>query len=121
MTATTPSDTSALSGSERGRANKRWLFGPVTDLLLGCGVGYVLLIALVPWFGFELHTLAAIGLLSTLLIATPHYGATLLRVYASRSDLRKYALFTIYASAIVWLGFVVGLYDLRVGSFLITL
>ena len=101
--------------------NQRWVFGPIPDLLLGCGLGYVLLISLLPLLPVDAQMLVTLGTFGTLLIGAPHYGATLLRVYASPVDRRKYAFFAIYLSAMVWLWFGVGLYDLGVGSAMITL
>jgi hypothetical protein len=101
--------------------DRRWVFGPVPDLLLGCGLGYALLIASLPLLPIDNATLGVIGTFGTLLIAAPHYGATLLRVYRHRADRRKYAFFSVYLSAVVWLWFVAGLHDLRVGSAMITL
>jgi len=111
---------SAISPADASQ-DRRWLVGPATDLLLGCGLGYALWIAVVPWLGLDANALAAAALIVSVLLAGPHYGATLLRVYGSQSDFRKYRVFTVWISAVVWLCFVVGLYDLRVGSFLITL
>jgi tetratricopeptide (TPR) repeat protein len=101
--------------------DRRWVFGPVPDLLLGCGLGYALLIASLPLLPIDNATLGVVGTFGTLLIAAPHYGATLLRVYRHRADRRKYAFFSVYLSAVVWLWFVAGLHDLRVGSAMITL
>jgi len=100
---------------------RRWVFGPLPDLLFGCGLGYVLLIATIPWLPLGVEGLAAAGLIASLVFAAPHYGATLVRVYGHRRDRRKYAFFAVWASAIVWLGFVFGLHDVLIGSFLITL
>ena len=101
--------------------DRRWVFGPIPDLMLGCGLGYVVLIAILPWVPLELQTLALVGTVGSLVIGAPHYGATLMRVYRHAEDRRKYAFFTVYLSLIVWLWFGVGLYDVRVGSALITL
>lgn len=101
--------------------DRRWVFGPMPDLLLGCGLGYAMLIALLPLLPVETQTLLVAGTFGTLLLGVPHYGATLLRVYQNAEDRRRYAFFSVYLSAIVWLWFAVGLYDLRVGSAMITL
>ena len=108
MTAIAPSD-------------QRWIFGPIPDLLIGCGLGYALLIAVIPLLPFDVATFAVVGMYGSLVIGAPHYGAPLLRVYRLSEGRRKYAFFSIYLSAIVWLWFAVGLYDLRVGSAMITL
>ena len=75
----------------------RWLFGPVPDLLLGCGLGYVLLLAAFLAAGVERSSVAALGVvpLISILTGTPHYGATLLRVYETRAERRKYAFFAV--------------------------
>ena len=108
MTAIAPSD-------------QRWIFGPIPDLLIGCGLGYALLIAVIPLLPFDVTTFAIVGMYGSLVIGAPHYGATLLRVYRHREDRRKYAFFSVYLSAIVWLWFAFGLYDIRLGSAMITL
>ena len=76
-----------------------WLFGRGTDLLIGCGLAYLLFIPVLllvsgatgvtDWPPF---LVIALGLLTS----TPHYGATLLRVYQTREDRRKYALFALW-------------------------
>jgi len=101
--------------------SRRWVFGPIPDLLIGCGLGYALLISFLPLLPVPAKTLVTIGTFGTLLIGAPHYGATLLRVYGSAENRRKYAFFAVYLSAMVWLWFGIGLFDLGVGSAMITL
>lgn len=55
-----------------------------------------------------------------LLIATPHYGATLLRVYEQRSERKAYALFTVWATIALIALFVLGVRDPAVGTLLFT-
>ncbi|MEE8509356.1 MAG: tetratricopeptide repeat protein [Myxococcota bacterium] len=103
---------------------QRWLFGPAPDLLLGCGVGSMLLILLLfvpmlkgavdPWI------VLVAGLLS-LFTNTPHYGATLLRVYEHDADRRRFSLFTVHATALLAALFIAGIYSIFLGSLLITL
>ena len=102
-------------------AHRRWLFGPAPDLLFGCGLGYALLIGALAVAPISRSSLVAFGALATFLIGMPHYGATLLRVYERREDRRKYAFFSVYVSLAVWLFFAAGLYDLTVGSLLVTI
>jgi hypothetical protein len=68
----------------------RWLFGPAPDLLLGCGLLYVFIFALYALGGEGIRASEAPYLfpLLVLLFSTPHYGATLLRVYEQRSSRR---------------------------------
>jgi hypothetical protein len=97
--------------------SQRWLFGPARDLLLGCGLGYMLVFAALCFVGPFVRTQSpqALAPLILLLVGAPHYGATLLRVYERRSDRRTYALFAVWttlalalvfvgATRLVWLG-----------------
>jgi tetratricopeptide (TPR) repeat protein len=103
--------------------SRRWLFGPVPDLLLGCGIGYAFLFAAMSFAGPELRWAVPFGLapLVALVSGTPHYGATLLRVYERRADRRAYALFTVWATLAVAAAFVWGLHDVFVGSVILTI
>ena len=81
----------------------RWLFGPVPDLLLGCGLLYVAVFAVYAVGGAEVRTSEVPYLfpLLVLVFSTPHYGATLLRVYEERSSRRAYTLFAVHATLVV--------------------
>ncbi len=103
---------------------QRWIYGPTSDLLLGCGGIYLVALVALPWLlayssvsAWETFSVAIIGLLTN----TPHYGATLLRVYERATDRRRYLLFSVYLSAAIWLLFVAGLHFFALGSFLVTL
>jgi len=103
---------------------QRWIYGPTSDLLLGCGGIYFLALVALPWLlgaptvaGWETFAVAVLGLLTN----TPHYGATLLRVYERAADRRRYLLFSVYLSAALWALFVAGLHLFALGSFLVTL
>jgi tetratricopeptide (TPR) repeat protein len=108
--------------TEAAARRERWLFGPVPDLVFGCGLLYVVLFvvqtvsgpAMRAWFPYALAPFL------TLLLGTPHYGATLLRVYERREDRRRYALFAVWATALMGILFVVGLRDFAIGSLLVT-
>ena len=106
------------------RFQTRWLYGPASDLLLGCGLGYALFVAI--FLFADTQALVAdwvpvaivfLGLITN----SPHYGATLIRVYEKRADRRKYAFFTVYLTIALAALFVAGLHFLWMGSFLITL
>src|SRR5258706_1322153 len=87
-----------------------WLFGPVSDLLFGCGLAYVAVFVLHCIAGARLREWVPFALLpiATLLVSTPHYGATLIRVYEDRQERRLQARFAIWATAALclalWLG-----------------
>ncbi|HVQ27213.1 MAG TPA: hypothetical protein VMV01_18630, partial [Planctomycetota bacterium] len=114
---------SASSHAAR-RADGPWLYGPRIDLLLGAGAAYLLSIPLLVWLGsrfsladFPLEVTLALGLL----VSTPHYGATLLRVYERPEDRRRYRFFAVHVSLVLAALFVAGLYLHVLGSFLVTL
>ena len=60
-----------------------WLFGPIPDLLLGCGLLYVTLFVAFLFVGPQIRNAQAHYIFPALilLLSGPHYGATLLRVY----------------------------------------
>jgi hypothetical protein len=101
-----------------------WLHGSASDLLLGAGLGYVL--TLPPLLYFSLAQGADFwppGLVPLLALAasTPHYGATLLRIYDQRVDRRRYAFFAIHFTVFMALCFLAGLQVRVIGSLLLTL
>lgn len=104
--------------------SRRWLFGPLPDLFLGCGLAYALVFVALSLAGPQIRGLEPVALIPFLLVTfagVPHYGATLLRVYERAEDRRAYVFFTVYATALVWLVFAVGLHWLPLGSLLLTL
>ena len=82
---------------------RRWFFGPVSDLGLGCGLLYGGFFAWQALAGPELRATLPYELLPllTLLLGAPHYGATLLRVYEQREDRRRYAVFAVYLTILL--------------------
>ncbi len=100
----------------------RWLFGPVPDLLLGCGVGYAIVLAFLCVYGANVREFIAPGFLPflTVLIGAPHYGATLLRVYERREDRRAYALFSVWATLLLATLFVLSTRSIWIGSLVFT-
>lgn len=103
--------------------NSRWLYGPLPDLLLGCGGAYALLVGLLAFVGPTLGSgqVAILVPLVALLVGAPHYGATLMRVYEHRQDRRRYALFSLWATIAIAALFVAGVWNPAVGVFMITL
>ncbi len=102
--------------------SNRWLFGPARDLLLGCGLGYACVFAAFCFIGGDIRTALPAGIVPflTLLVGAPHYGATLLRVYARRADRRAYAFFAVYVSLALAGVFVLATRSAWVGSLLLT-
>jgi tetratricopeptide (TPR) repeat protein len=105
-----------------GRSDRRWLFGPAPDLLLGCGLGYALLFGVFLFAGGTIRQSLPLSFfpLLTMLIGSPHYGATLLRVYEHAEDRRAYAVFGVWVTALIWSVFVGGVYWPLLGSVLVT-
>jgi tetratricopeptide (TPR) repeat protein len=101
-----------------------WLFGRVPDLLIGCGLGYLLalplLFAISNTTSFQNSPLA-LTIAISLLINGPHYGATLVRVYDAREDRRKYFVFAVYLTLAVWALFAFSTHSKWLSSALITI
>ena len=100
-----------------------WLFGPLPDLLIGCGLLYALALPAFFAYGGEIRAHQADALIPVLvlLVSLPHYGATLLRVYAEKEDRRRYRRHALYSSLLLFAAFVVALHTPLVASGLVTL
>ena len=103
-------------------AQNRWLFGPIPDLFLGCGLAYAILFTVLSVDGARFRDAFPIALLPLLSVigGTPHYGATLLRVYGDRESRQKYFFFAVVATAALSLLFVAGLQSATIGSVLLS-
>ena len=99
-----------------------WLWGPSRDILFGCGVWYILFFGFLVLAGPSLRAIQPMALAPflILIVATPHYGATLLRVYEHRAERRAYAFFTVWATLALIGLFIWGVYDAVVGTLLFT-
>ncbi len=99
-----------------------WLYGPLPDLLLGCGLLYALLFLAFALFGPDLRALQPNFLIPALilLVSMPHYGGTLVRVYDQRRDRRSYAIFSVWATLLIAALFVWGAFSTLVASWLFT-
>lgn len=104
-------------------AASRWLYGPWTDLLVGCGVGYLLSVPLLLAIASAGPSRWSTGVaaLLALFISGPHYGATLLRVYREREDRHRYRFFALHVSALLVGLYVWALHEPALGSLLLTL
>jgi len=100
-----------------------WLFGPLPDLLIGCGVLYALALPVFFVYGGEIRARQADALmpLLVLLVSLPHYGATLLRVYEEKEDRQRYRRHAVWTSLLLLAAFVVALHAPLVASALVTL
>ena len=104
-------------------APQRWLFGPLPDLLLGCGGAYALLLLALCAVGTDLRTHQVAWLFPALIVAAsiPHYGATLVRVYEHARDRNRYRHFTVHATLALLAVVIVSLHAPIVGCWLATL
>jgi hypothetical protein len=101
----------------------RWIYGPVRDLMFGCGLWYALALVVFTVAGAEIRSGGGSALMPfiVLVFSTPHYGATLLRVYEQREDRRAYTYFALHISAVLAVIFAVGVHSGLVGSLILTL
>ena len=113
----------SYNGGPMTGSDRRWLFGPVPDLLFGCGGLYAAFFLLQTFAGDRMREVFPLEYqpFLTLALGTPHYGATLLRVYERAEDRRRYAIFAVYATIALAVAFVVGLHVAAFGSLLVTI
>ncbi len=127
--ASSPAVAGASGGASSGAAalaagapSRRWLFGPVLDLSLGCGAAYGAVFVLLAVAGQQMRD--AVPLWALLvpfnLISGAHYGATVVRAYERAEDRSAYALFTLWTTALLGAAFVAGLASYSFGSWVIT-
>jgi hypothetical protein len=93
------------------------------DLWLGYGLGYLVSIPLVTCLTASGSMGAGpvwMGAFLALVFSTPHYGATLLRVYDRRQDRQRYAVFAVWITAALAALFGIGLFDDWTASLLVT-
>ncbi len=104
-------------------ARGRWLFGPGTDLLLGCGGAYALVFLALAAAGDVIEVALPQGLvaLPILAISIPHYGATLLRVHGRGEDRGVHRALSLWTTLPICAWFAAGVYDTGLGSALVTL
>lgn len=105
------------------QAGVTWLHGRASDLLVGAGIAYLVSVPVILLVARTLDARAwpyLVVWLVGLAINSPHYGATLLRVYRGREERRKYAFFTIWLSLLLVLIFVGGLRSALVASLIVT-
>jgi tetratricopeptide (TPR) repeat protein len=109
-----------IAGAPR---SDRWLFGPLPDLLFGCGVLYAIAFAAHALAGPAIRGATPSFLLPLLifLLSSPHYGGTLVRVYDQRRDRQAYAVFTVWITLALLVLFFVALKSPLLASILFTL
>ncbi len=103
-------------------ADRRWLFGPLPDLLFGCGLAYAAVFVLEAFAGARMRSALpyTTALLPVSLLASAHYGATALRAYERAEDRRGYALFTLWSTLLLGAAFAAGVHVAVLGSWFVT-
>jgi hypothetical protein len=103
-------------------ASRRWLFGPVPDLLFGCGVLYAAVFVAQAVSSDLMQAALPFALFPaiTLLLGAPHYGATLLRVVDERNEGARYLRFTLALTAACVALFAFGLRNVAFGCVVLT-
>jgi hypothetical protein len=103
-------------------SGRRWLFGPVPDLLFGCGLLYAVVFVAQALASDTMQSVLPFALFPavTLLLGAPHYGATLLRVFDERPGHARYLRFTIALTLFCGVLFGLGLRDVAFGSLILT-
>lgn len=110
-----------MSGSSSTNAKRPWLFGPGIDLLFGCGIGYVILTAILAILQPPMDKIHGWLPFVILFTGLPHYGATLERVYSTPEARQHYGRYALIFSLIVGGGFLFSVISGRGGSQLVTL
>jgi hypothetical protein len=105
------------------RPGQPWLYGPIPDLLFGCGALFAVFSLIFGFAGGPVFQSipAAIPALLVAFVSAPHYGATLLRVYDRRNDRRAYFVFSVVATAAIVALFGLSLFHRWTGSVLATI
>ena len=115
--------TAAATSLPEGARSGAWLYGRWLDLLVGCGLGYILAIPLLLAWARSTGTTQwpmAVVLLFSMVLNAPHYGATIVRVYEERESRRRYAFFAVHTTLALLLLMAIGARDAFVASLLIT-
>jgi len=110
-------------GRRSGVALSPWLYGRGPDVLLGYGLAYLFSVPLLLGLSGRIDTSSVLAVATpylALAFSTPHYGATILRVYEQRDDRRRYAIFSVWITLALALLFAGGLYVGPIGSLLLT-
>jgi tetratricopeptide (TPR) repeat protein len=104
-------------------ASRRWLFGPLPDLLFGCGLLYAVVFATQAVLGDAMRGVLPLAIqpFLTLALGAPHYGATLLRAAEPREGGRTYVAFAIWTGVLLLGLMALALREILLGSLLVTL
>lgn len=100
----------------------RWLQGPVSDVVLGGGLLYVPILAMLLFLGSDARASMPYLLVPILLLlgGNAHVGATLLRVYERPEDRRAYSFFSVWVTLVIAVLCALSFFVSGIGSVMIT-
>ena len=104
-------------------SREEWLFGRGMDLLVGCGLGYILFVPILLYLETSTGATkwpAILIVVMSMFANSPHFGATIVRVYDAREDRRKYAVFSVYITILLAVLLVASTHSVWLASLLIT-
>ncbi len=102
LSSAAPSRGSSIARAGAGGESMRWIKGPWTDLIVGCGAWTLPLAALVLYLSQDHLVVVSIAFYAlSVFCNNPHYMATIYRAYGTREDFRKYRFFTVYVTVFI--------------------
>lgn len=88
-----------MSAAPNSQTRNQWFTHPAVDLLVGCGMWSLPLMALTTWLNSAFASTIALSFyIISFFCNYPHYMATIYRAYGTRQDFNKYKFFTVYIS-----------------------
>lgn len=92
----------AQSAVTNENISSKWIYGPKTDLIIGCGAWSVplLLLTLYGTANFP-QTVITIFYALALFFNYPHYMATIYRVFRTKEEIAKYKIFTVHVTLLI--------------------
>lgn len=83
-------------------APSRWIYGPWTDLVFGCGGWSAPLLLIAALLGTShFHTWTVAFYLLAVVFNYPHFMATIYRAYRSKEEFVKYRIFTVHLTLLL--------------------
>lgn len=95
-------ETVSQSANANENISSKWIYGPKTDLIIGCGAWSVPLL-LLTFYGTANfpQTVITIFYALALFFNYPHYMATIYRVFRTKEEIAKYKIFTVHITLLI--------------------
>lgn len=82
--------------------SSRWIYGPWTDLIFGCGAWSAPLLLIAAFLGTShFHTWTVAFYLLAIVFNYPHFMATIYRAYRSKEEFTRYRIFTLHLTVLL--------------------